>query len=141
MFHSSSSESIDSENQNIIAPRLSEWWVDNLIWRWKWLMQLLLELFHLLLIDVGLLRFCWWFFCSTRLLIFLRYFINVVPMLDTTNHLINSLSLFSCIFGSVNETFVKFIKNFMNVKTQTKYTHFQTQLFSLRCVVPYKVSV
>ena len=66
---------------------------------------------------------------------------TVVPMLDTANQLKNLLSLFSCIFGSVNDTFLKFTKNFMNAKTLTKYTHFQTQLFSLRCVVPYKVSV
>ena len=39
-------------------------------------------------------------------------------------------------FGSVNDAFLKFIKNFMDPKTLTKYTHFQTQLFSLRCVVP-----
>ena len=67
--------------------------------------------------------------------------VNVVLMLDTTNQLINSLSSFSCIFDFVNDTFLKFIKYFMNAKTLTKYTHFQTQLFSLRCIVPYKVSV
>ena len=39
-------------------------------------------------------------------------------------------------FGFMNDTFLKFMKNFMDPKTLTKYTHLQTLLFSLRFVVP-----